>query len=182
MTSRTPAPAQDRTRPRGGALACGLGRLLRETARDTSGNVIIIAAASLFPLLALIGSGIDMGRGYLAQTRLQQACDAGTLAARKRLGTMAAINGEIPDAVGDTGQRFFNINFRTGAYGTENRQFAMELEEDMAISGVASADVPTSIMAAFGYETIPVSVVCSAQINMPDTDIMLVLDTTGSML
>jgi hypothetical protein len=182
MTTRTPAPEQDRAHPRGATLRRGLARLLRETARDTSGNVIIIAAASLFPLLALIGSGIDMGRGYLAQTRLQQACDAGTLAARKRLGTMAAITGEIPDEVGDTGQRFFNINFRTGAYGSEDRQFVMELEEDLAISGVASANVPTSIMAAFGYDTIPVSVACSAQINMPDTDIMLVLDTTGSML
>ena len=150
--------------------------------RDASGNVIFIAAAAMFPLLALVGSGIDMGRGYLAQTRLQQACDAGTLAARKRLGTMVAVNGAVPDTVADTGQRFFNINYRNDAYGSRNRQFAMVLEEDLSISGIATAEVPTTIMGVFGFDKLEVSASCSAQINMTNTDIMLVLDTTGSML
>lgn len=150
--------------------------------RDASGNVIFIAAAAMFPLLALVGSGIDMGRGYLAQTRLQQACDAGTLAARKRLGTMVAVNGTVPDTVADTGQRFFNINFRNDAYGSRNREFAMVLEEDLSISGTATADVPTTIMGVFGFDKLEISASCSAQINMSNTDIMLVLDTTGSML
>ena len=173
MNASAPQPQTVTARPHG---------FLRKLLRDTAGNVMIITAASLFPLLALIGSGIDMGRGYLAQSRLQQACDAGTLAARKRLGTMAAVNGQIPDAVADTGQRFFNINFRATAYGSENRQFVMELEDDYAISGTASAEVPTTVMGAFGFGNIAVSASCSAQVNMPNTDIMLVLDTTGSML
>ena len=46
----------------------GAARFLARMARETAGNVIIIVAASLFPLLALVGSGIDMGRGYLAET------------------------------------------------------------------------------------------------------------------
>lgn len=160
-------------------------RAQRELARlrnDASGNVIFIAAAAMFPLLALVGSGIDMGRGYLAQTRLQQACDAGTLAARKRLGTMVAVNGAVPDTVADTGQRFFNINYRSDAYGSRNREFAMVLEEDLSISGVATAEVPTTIMGVFGFDKLEISASCSAQINMSNTDIMLVLDTTGSML
>lgn len=159
-----------------------IARHLRRLVRHDAGNVIIIVAASLFPLLVLIGSGIDMGRGYLAQSRLQQACDAGTLAARKRLGTSALVGGAIPATVADTGQRFFNINFRDGAYGSENRDFDMVLEEDFAISGTATADVPTTVMGAFGHDQIGISANCSAQINMPNTDIMMVLDTTGSML
>ncbi len=154
-----------------------LARLTRETA----GNVIIIVAASLFPLLALVGSGIDMGRGYLAETRLQQACDAGVLAARKRLGTAAAVTSTIPTTVADTGQRFFNINFRNGSYGSSTRNFVMRLNQDYSISGTATADVQTTIMAAFGFEEIPVSVTCQAQINMGNMDVMMVLDTTGSM-
>ncbi|MCL6251971.1 Tad domain-containing protein [Altererythrobacter sp. KTW20L] len=155
---------------------------LRRLASNEAGNVIIIAAASLFPLLALIGSGIDMGRGYLAETRLQQACDAGTLAARKRLGTSVAVNGVIPDTVADTGQRFFNINFRDGSHGSVARNFVMTLENDLSISGVATAQVPTTIMGAFGFDMLQVSASCSAQITMANTDIMMVLDTTGSML
>ncbi|GAA0279336.1 ubiquitin-activating E1 FCCH domain-containing protein [Alteraurantiacibacter aestuarii] len=158
-----------------------LSRVFTRLARDHSGNVIIIFAASLFPLLALIGSGIDMGRGYLAQTRLQQACDSGVLAARKRLGTLASVNSEVPDEVGDTGQRFFNINFPDGAYGSEDREFEMVLEDNFAITGTASAIMPTTIMQAFGFSEVPISVSCQAQLNMSNTDIMMVLDVTGSM-
>src|SRR4249920_2655441 len=91
--------------------------------RDSAGNVLAIAAAVLFPLLAMIGGAVDIGRGYLSQSRLQQACDAGVLAARKRLGTEAAISGQIPDGAATAGERFFNINFRKGAYGTTDRTF-----------------------------------------------------------
>ncbi|RPF70337.1 TadE/TadG family type IV pilus assembly protein [Aurantiacibacter spongiae] len=155
--------------------------LLRRLARNEAGNVIAIIAASIFPLLALIGGGIDMGRGYLSQSRLQQACDAGVLAARKRLGTQVAAGAEITQDVADTGQRFFNINFGEGDYGTRNRAFQMTLESDFSISGEASVDVPTTIMAVFGFTEMDVSVDCTAQINMANTDIMMVLDTTGSM-
>ncbi|QZH74705.1 MAG: VWA domain-containing protein [Erythrobacter sp.] len=150
-------------------------------ARDTSGNVLAMIAASLFPLLALLGGGIDMGRGYLAQSRLQQACDAGTLAARKRLGSSVAVDGVVPNDVVETGQRFFNLNFQDGAYGTENRSFEMALEENYSISGTARVDVPTTLMAVFGFDEVEVSVDCASILNFSDLDIMMVVDTTGSM-
>lgn len=157
------------------------GNLLRRLARDRSGNVIAMIAASLFPLLALLGGGIDMGRGYLAQSRLQQACDAGVLAARKRLGSSVAVDGSIPSDVAETGNRFFNINFADGAYGTENRDFQMTMEANYNISGTASVDVPTTLMAIFGYDMLDVSVDCGSILNFSDLDIMMVIDTTGSM-
>ena len=148
---------------------------------DRAGNVLAMTAAALLPLLGLIGGGIDIGRGYLSQSRLQQACDAGVLAARKRLGTEVAVTGEIPAEAGLSGDRFFNLNFRNGAYGTENRTFEMTLEEDFSITGRATVDVPTTLMAIFGFDELPVEVVCQAQLNMANTDIMMVLDVTGSM-
>jgi Flp pilus assembly protein TadG len=155
--------------------------LLRRLLRDRAGNTLAIIAASIAPILAMVGGGVDMGRSYLSQSRLQQACDAGVLAARKRLGSEAAVTGEIPADVGEVGQRFFNINFRDGAYGTEDRTFAMTLEDDYAISGEAHVDVPTSIMRIFGFDQVPIKVTCQAQINFANTDVMMVLDVTGSM-
>lgn len=149
--------------------------------RDRSGNTLAIIAAAIAPILAMVGGGIDMGRSYLSQSRLQQACDAGVLAARKRLGAQAAVTGEISPDVAETGQRFFNINFRSGSYGTEDRDFVMTLEEDFAISGVATVDVPTTIMQIFGFTVVPVRVECEAQIDFANTDVMMVLDVTGSM-
>ena len=156
-------------------------RFLARLLRDRAGNTLAIAAAALLPLLGLIGGGVDMGRGYLSQSRLQQACDSGVLAARKRLGTEAAVTGEIPEDAAASGQRFFNLNFGDGAYGTRARTFAMTLEEDFSITGRATVEVPTTLMAIFGFEEMPVEVTCQAQLNMANTDIMMVLDVTGSM-
>ncbi|WP_271077779.1 TadE/TadG family type IV pilus assembly protein [Aurantiacibacter sp. MUD61] len=156
-------------------------RVMSRLARDRSGNVMAMFAASLFPLIALLGGGIDMGRGYLAQSRLQQACDAATLAARKRMGSQIAVDGTMPTDVAETGQRFFNLNFQDGAYGTENRSFVMTLEEDYSISANASVDVPTTLMSVFGFDEVAVSVDCSSILNFNDLDIMMVIDTTGSM-
>ncbi|MFM5947970.1 MAG: pilus assembly protein TadG-related protein [Novosphingobium sp.] len=155
--------------------------LLARLWRDASGNTLGMIAAALVPLLAMVGGGIDMGRSYLSQTRLQQACDAGVLAARKKLGSAVVTNGIVPPAVVDVGNRFFNVNFRDGAYGTANRDFQMTLESDYSISGQATVDVPTTIMNVFGYANVDVAVECSAKLNFSNTDIMFVLDTTGSM-
>ncbi|MEY4237514.1 MAG: hypothetical protein RL339_115 [Pseudomonadota bacterium] len=158
----------------------GLSFLTR-LARDRAGNTLAMLAAGLFPLLALVGGGIDMGRGYLAQSRLQQACDAGVLAARKKLGSQVVTTGEVPTDVETVGNSFFNVNFRAGAYGSQRRSFEMTLEPDYAISGAASVSVPTTIMNLFGYDKTDLSVACQAKLNFSNTDVMFVLDTTGSM-
>lgn len=149
--------------------------------RNRSGNTLAMLAAALVPLLAMVGGGIDMGRSYLSQTRLQQACDSAVLAARKKLGSEFVVTGVIPDEVDTVGRRFFNLNFSNGSYGTANRTFQMNLEGDNSISGVATVDVPTTIMAIFGYSNVGVQVDCAAKLNFSNTDIMFVLDTTGSM-
>ncbi len=150
--------------------------------RDRGGNALMILGFSLFPLLALVGSSIDMGRAYLVQARLQQACDAGVLGARKELG---AIDNFDPDAdgvqVSGKGNRFFNVNFADGIYRSIDRNFEMSIDDDMSISGAASVVVPTDIMLFFGKEEIPIDVTCRAELNIPNTDIMMALDVTGSM-
>ncbi|OZA93395.1 MAG: hypothetical protein B7X57_05175 [Erythrobacter sp. 34-65-8] len=150
-------------------------------AQDTSGNTLMLMAAALLPLMGMIGGGVDMSRAYLAESRLQQACDAGVLAARKRLGSQAVVTGVVPDDVAQIGDRFFNLNFRDGSYGTEDRSFQMYLEEDYSISGEAAVTVPTAVMSIFGFEEVQVDVECEAVLSFQNLDLMMVLDTTGSM-
>lgn len=155
--------------------------MLRKLLRDRGGNTLAMAAAALLPLLGLLGGGVDMGRGYLAQSRLQQACDAGVLAARKRLGTAIPANGTFPAEAAIAGSRFFQLNFPNKAYGSEDRSFNMALNADNGVDGTATVRLPTTLMAVFGYDDMPIRVQCTAQINMSNTDIMMVLDVTGSM-
>lgn len=154
---------------------------LSRLAHDRAGNTLMIIAFSLVPLLAMIGGGIDMSRGYLAQARLQQACDAGVLAARKKLGNTTVSGSTLPSNVTTVGNNFFDVNFLAGAYGTTNRSFTMALESDYSISGTAGVDVPTTLMFLFGYTKLPLAVKCQAKLNFSNTDVMMVLDTTGSM-
>lgn len=140
-------------------------------------------AAALVPLLALTGGAVDMGRSYLAQSRLQAACDAGVLAARKKMASESGgTAGSISKDAAALGDKFFNVNFRNGAFGTLNRKFALTLESDSSLSAKASVDVPTTIMRIFGQAKVPVEVRCTAQIGMRNTDVMMVLDVTGSMM
>ena len=149
--------------------------------RDSRGNVLPMIAAAVFPLLAMLGGAIDMGRSYLAESRLQQACDSGVLAARKRMGTLPAATGVLPPDVAAIGNRFFNVNFRDGQYGTQDRRFGLILESDYALSGEASVNVPTTVMRLFGKEQVELAVTCGSQLGMSNTDVMMVLDVTGSM-
>jgi Flp pilus assembly protein TadG len=161
-------------------LSKRLGGFLATLARDTAGNTLALIAAALIPLMAMVGGGVDVSRGYLAQSRLQQACDAGVLAARKRAGADLA-SGTLNVNAQDAGDRFFDINFADGIYGTTQRQFTMKVEADYSVSGSASVVVPTTIMSIFGYKSIPLNVTCGAKLDMPNTDVMMVLDVTGSM-
>ena len=156
----------------------GIASALR---RDTRGNALAMIAAALVPLLAMTGGAIDMGRSYLSQSRLQQACDAGVLAARKKLGTEVAVNGTVPDNVAEIGAKFFNLNFRDGQYGTAEREFELTLESNFSLTGEARVKVPTTLMRLFGQQEVALSVKCAAQVGMANTDVMMVLDVTGSM-
>ncbi|WP_338468382.1 Tad domain-containing protein [Novosphingobium sp. ZN18A2] len=159
-----------------------LKRLAKSLLQDRAGNTIVLVAAAILPLLALVGSGVDMGRSYLVQSRLQRACDAGVLSGRKELATFANFDsGADTMKVEDQGDRFFNANFPTGIYGTRQRAFKLEIGSDYAVRGTASAIVPTTIMKIFNFSQIPVSVDCTAQLDNANTDIMMALDVTGSM-
>jgi hypothetical protein len=151
--------------------------------RDTAGNTLMIVAAALIPLAGLVGSGLDMSRAYMAQSRLQQACDAAALAGRRVM-----VASTVDSTVRGEALKFFRFNFPTGENGTTTpfgvASFTPTIADatDGTVRMTASTTVPTSLMAIFGYTTIPISATCFARQDFVNTDIVLVLDNTGSML
>lgn len=161
----------------------GLQRLAGRLGRDVAGNTLAIVAAAIIPLAALIGSGVDMSRAYMAQSRLQQACDAGVLAGRR-----AMTAGTVDSTVRAEALKFFQFNFPTGQSGSTTppyrvAAFTPNISEgsDSAVVITAATTVPTSIMSMFGFNNIPISATCDAKQDFVNTDVMLVLDNTGSM-
>lgn len=157
------------------AIRRPLGRLLR----DTAGNTLVIMAAAMIPLSALAGSGVDIARLYVVKSRLQQACDAGVLAGRK---FMATSTSPTLDATATTRARtFFANNFQSGWLNTATPQFLPVKTTDQQVAGTAKVTVPMTIMRMFSAPDVEVSVACKARFDVADTDIIFVLDTTGSM-
>jgi Flp pilus assembly protein TadG len=149
-------------------------------ARDVRGNALAMMAMALIPLAGLIGGGIDISRMYITKTRLQHACDAGALAGRKAMGggTWAMNNG----APNTAALQFFDGNFPPTAYGGRNltRSFS---ENAGKVSGTASVDLQMTLVKVVtkDWAYVTLNVTCQTEMRMPNTDIMFVLDNTGSM-
>jgi Flp pilus assembly protein TadG len=146
-------------------------------ARSSKGNIMPMTAAAIFLLAGLVGGGIDISRSYMVQNRLQNACDAGTLAGRRAVDT----NGFDDTAKGQANQ-FFKSNFDDTEEGVTTSSFnPTSSDNGNTITGTATATLPTVVMSLFGYKQTNLSVTCSASMSVGNSDVMMVLDTTGSM-
>lgn len=154
------------------------GAFLSRLAQDTCGNTLAMMAAAVFPLIGLIGGGVDISRMYLVKSRLQQACDAGSLAGRKAMGGGNWTTGSNSSEA--RALSMFGANFKQNDYGTGTllKNFT---ENDGVVTGAASVVVPMTLMRVFGFAQWTLNVNCTAKMEIPNTDIMFVLDVTGSM-
>lgn len=150
--------------------------MLRSLLHDRTANTIVIFAAAMLPLLAIVGGGVDASRYYMAAARMQAACDAGTLAARR-----AMMPDEFTTEHRETGLNFYDQNFSQGMFGITNDTRDFTTDGEGVVTGTASGTLPTSIMSAFGFESFSLAVSCTAEINISNSDIMFVLVVTGSM-
>ncbi len=150
---------------------------LRRLAKDQAGNTMAMVAAAVVPMMAMVGGGVDATRAYMAQTRLQQACDSGALATRR------SMSGSTPSTADITeGYKFFDFNFPSTSLGVtaRTRTYAAGSETGV-VQGTATATLPMSVMKVFGYTNLTLAVSCSSKLDVGNTDVMMVLDTTGSM-
>lgn len=146
--------------------------------RNEEGNVLSIFAAALVPLVLVIGSGVDVSRMYMVKTRLQQACDAGVLAARKAVSDEGSYN----TAARNRGTELFDSNFDDDYQQSFDVAFTQSSSNNgSTIDGRAVATVPMALMHIIGNEQATINVECAASMEMSNVDITMVLDTTGSM-
>ena len=157
-------------------LHCQLAGIFAALVRDTRANVMLMTAAALVPLLIVAGSAIDIGRYHTASARMQNACDSGALAARK-----AMTDTTLTTAARNQGLAFFDHNYPEGTYGTRNLQRDYTVDANGEVSGTASAVLPATVMEIFGVDDFEIRADCSAEVNISNTDIVFVLDVTGSM-
>lgn len=160
-------------------------RTLGSLLRDKGGNAMLIMTAATVPLAGMVGGAVDLSRAYLVKSRMQQACDAGALAGRKSMA-----GNVLADADKTEAYRFFFYNFPNNTMGSEtltqdsataaNRVIATKTSDNQ-LQMDATTTVPTSLLRVMNVADIRVTVRCEAEEYYVNTDLMFVLDTTGSM-
>lgn len=144
---------------------------------NQSGNVLPIGTAGMMVLLALVGSGVEMSRAYRAEQRLQAACDSAVLAGRRSVGSDG-----FDEEAEQTARSYFNANFHEERLEANNTQFTASSDDNgNTVTGTATTSVSTLIMNVFGFRQIDLTAACTASMGFGNSDITMVLDTTGSM-
>jgi Flp pilus assembly protein TadG len=144
--------------------------------QDLRGNTLAIMAAAMIPLIAMIGSGVDMTRAYVAQNRFRQACDAGSLAGRRILAGLT-----VSSAARDEATKYFRFNFPDGIFQSAPYELTMSVPAAGTLKIESQTTIPTTVMKMFGFRTLPIVASCSATQDFVNTDIVLVFDLSGSM-
>ncbi len=136
-----------------------------------------MSAVALVVLAGMIGGGVDMSRAYMVQNRLQNACDAGVLAGRR------AVNADgYTTAAQNRADNFFDTNFDEANEGVSETSFVSTTPDNgNTVNGVATTTVDTVVVRLFGYDDVPLSVECTASMSVGNSDVVMVLDVTGSM-
>ncbi len=147
------------------------------------GQVVVLVALALILLILFTGLALDSGIAFAVKAKLYAAVDAATLAAGESLGQ----GGTDPERIANAraaAERFFAGNFPTGYFRATPSAPDITIEHNIAegvwdITVSATADVPTFFMWLGGVDTL--TPYAEAAAERKDLDLMLVLDTSGSL-
>ena len=113
--------------------------------RQKAGNIAVIVALSLIPVMVASGAVVDLGRAYMVKSRLSSALDAAGLA----VGSSVS-NDDLPGVL----TRFFNANYPADKLGVPvNPSLSID---DGVIQISATATVETTFLKLITLDTLTV--------------------------
>ncbi|MCW5724726.1 MAG: VWA domain-containing protein [Maricaulaceae bacterium] len=147
---------------------------LKRFAAGRAGNTAIIFALALLPIALGVGAAIDFAQAQNARTRLAAAVDAAALAVG---GSPNLSDGAARQLAED----FLNSNYTEGQIGRV-RNLAVSIDDQSGVVVVsAESAVRTSLLALMGMDEIVVSWEAEVRRGRQGIELVMVLDTSGSM-
>lgn len=160
-----------------------LRRFPSRPAARQGGQVLIIVGLSLTVLIGAVGLAVDSGRAYGVKARLNAAVDAAAIAAARALSEGADDNARRQNAIA-VGERFFRMNYPDGFLGSTpsapNITAVHEATGYWRVNASATATMPTTFMRVLAGDTV-VAPSAAGEAIRRDLDVMLVMDTSGSL-
>jgi Flp pilus assembly protein TadG len=161
------------------SLRTRLQSLLIRFSRSQDGNIAVIFAIVMVPLLAFTGAAVDYSRANAARTSMQLALDSAALMVAK------------DDAAGTMTQAQLNAKATTyfkGLYTntdapnvTLTATYANSATTGSSVTLSGAALITTSFMKIAGFPTLNLSTASTANWGMTKLRVALALDNTGSM-
>ena len=175
-----------------GARLARLRALVSSFATNRRGNVAVISALAMLPMVAAVGCVIDYTTASTIKTELQAAADAASLATvsinSPVITTAKAMSGSGTVSGGSTyATNFFSANLASAPADTGYTSLtpsATVSRTGTTVTATVSftAQVPTYFMGIMGYKTIAESGTSTASYTLPTyIDFYLMLDVSGSM-
>lgn len=139
---------------------------------DKRGNVAVIFALALLPILSATGAAVDITRALQVKARLSSALDAAGLAAGKKIDSDDA-------TIIATAEAYFAANYPADALGVPGH-LLIDIQDD-TIRLRVTAEVDTTIMQLMGFDEIQVGAETEISRAVSGLEVALALDNTGSM-
>jgi len=146
------------------------------------GSIALVTALSLIVLVGMVGLAIDLGRAYGVKAKLNAAVDAAAIAGARAL-VVGESDAERVTNAQAAAQKFFAGNFPLDYLGATptgpNTTAVHDAAGFWTVTVSATADVPTTFLRVLGKDNVPVATM--AETIRRDLDLILVLDTSGSL-
>jgi Flp pilus assembly protein TadG len=155
-------------------------RELRRFSRDRRGNIAVIFAIALIPLISFLGMAVDYSQAVRARTQMQAALDSTSLMLSRDLST-----GVITSAqVNAKAQSYFSglfSNAQAQSVSVSATYTAAGSGAGATIQVTGSGAIPTNFLQVAGYPTLGFNGTSTATWGASLLRVALVLDNTGSM-
>jgi Flp pilus assembly protein TadG len=152
-------------------------RLLSSFASDRRGNIAVIFALALLPILSFVGAAIDYSMATRAKAKLTSALDTAVLVATAKTEITKSASTAQSDALNTfTGQ--------LAALSMTSTSVTINVTDSVTTrtaSGTATATVTTYFMGMFGYKTLGISASSASAASLPAyIDFYVLLDNSPS--
>jgi Flp pilus assembly protein TadG len=156
-----------------------IGKTLKKLWTCDSGAVAPLVGVSAIMLVGAVAVAVDVGRGQVAQSKLQAALDSAGLAAGAVVSQQLTEEDLWPEAWKYLDE---NFNGQTIDATIDPADFDLVLSDDqMLVTLEARASLPTTFMRIFGHDIMEVAARTEITREMTGLEVALVLDVTGSM-
>ncbi len=150
-------------------------RRFRLMCREKNGNVAIIFAIAIIPILGFVGAAIDYSNANSVKAEMQGALDSTALMLSRDAASYS------DDQLQTTAQTYFDALFDRPEAQNITVTASYTTAGGSAMQVTASADVPTTFMSIFGLNQITVTDSSTAKWGSSRLRVALALDNTGSM-